>query len=112
MKRRLDGRRQGLEGQPSLLPPVSAGNRVLLLGGKNLTVFQSAGLMFIGVCVAGGVGGLIFVAEFGFGAGSGDHTYALYLLCFASLMILWGLAMFVNGVRGIVRRIRAQRRLS
>jgi type IV secretory pathway TrbL component len=89
---------------PKLVPAGSV-NRVLLIGGKNLTMFQSVGLMFIGVCVAAGVGGLLFVAEFGFEAKSGDHTYAIYLLLAGSALVLWGLVMFINGLRGVVRRI-------
>jgi hypothetical protein len=71
-----------------------------------LTIFQSIGLIFIGLCVAGGVGGLIFVAGFGFGVGAGDHSYAFYLLFFACAMVLWGLVMVVNGILGVVRRLR------
>jgi hypothetical protein len=95
----------GLKNPPKLIPAGSV-NRILLIGSKNLTMFQSVGLMFIGICVAGGVGGLTFVAEFGHGNWNEDHSYAFYLLFFASAMILWGLVMFVNGCRGVVRRIR------
>jgi hypothetical protein len=110
MKREPDKQRHDIESAPK--PKlISAGsvNRVLLVGGKNLTIFQSIGLMFIGVCVAGGIGGMIFVAEFGFDSGSGDHSYAFYLLFFACAMIIWELVMIVNGVRGVVRRTRRAR---
>jgi hypothetical protein len=108
MKRKPDERQHGLDRPPKLLPAGSV-NRVLLIGAKNLTIFQSVGLMFIGVCVAGGVGGLILVGEFGFGARANDHADAVYLLLFAGAMILWGVVMFVNGARGVARRIRRGR---
>jgi len=108
MKRKPDERQHGLDRPPKLLPAGSV-NRVLLVGAKNLTIFQSVGLMFIGVCVSAGVGGLILVGEFGFGAGASDHADAVYLLLFAGAMILWGVVMFVNGARGVARRIRRGR---
>jgi hypothetical protein len=108
MKRKQNERQRGSDRPPKLLPAGSV-NRVFLIGGKNLTMFQSVGLMFIGICVAGGVGGLILVGEFGFRAGAKDHTDAVYLLLFAGAMILWGVVMFVNGVRGVARRIRRKR---
>jgi hypothetical protein len=107
MKREPDERQHGLDRPPKLLPAGSV-NRVLLSGAKNLTIFQSVGLMFIGV-VAGGVGGRVLVGEFGFGAGASDHADAVYLLLFAGAMTLWGVVMFVNGARGVARRIRRGR---
>jgi hypothetical protein len=103
MKREPDERQHGLDRPPKLLPAGSV-NRVLLIGAKNLTIFQSVGLMLIGV-VAGGVGGRFLVGEFGFGAAANGHTDAVYLLLFAGAMILWGVVMFVNGVRGVARRV-------
>jgi len=88
---------------PKILPAGSV-NRVLLVGGKNLTMFQSVGLIFIGICVAGGVGGLIFVTEFG--SGGTGHSYAFYLIFFGCVMILWGTVMVANGILGIARRMR------
>jgi hypothetical protein len=107
MKRKPDERQHGLDRPPKLLPAGSV-NRVLLIGAKNLTIFQSVGLMFIGV-VAGGVGGLFLVGEFGFGAAANGHTDAVYLLLFAGVMILWGVVMLVNGARGVAGRIRRGR---
>jgi hypothetical protein len=87
---------------PSKLIPAGSVNRVLLLGGRNLSMFQSLGLTFIGVCVAA-ISGSFFLTEFRFGAG--DHLNAIYFLIAAALLIVWGLVMFFNGVRGIVRRL-------
>jgi hypothetical protein len=108
MKSQKKRKKTMYETVPKLLPAGSV-NRVLLIGGRNLTTFQAIGLMFIGVCVAGGVGGLILIGEFGLGSGSGGHGDALYLLLGAFAMVLWGLVMFVNGLRGILRRFRTKR---
>lgn len=89
----------GVEHPPKLVPAGSV-NRVLLLGGKNLTVFQSVGLLFIGVCV-GAIGGSLLV-EF-------RHFDAIYLLLAGTLLFLWGLLMIFNGARGIVRRSHLER---
>jgi hypothetical protein len=102
MKRKPTAAERGVERPPKLLP-VGSVNRVLLLGGKNLTMFQSFGLMFIGVCVAG-TGGSFLVGEFR--SGAGEHLDAIYFLLAFSLLFTWGLIMFFNGVRGVVRRLR------
>jgi len=52
-------------------------------------------VVFIGLCVAGIGGGLIFVL------GSGNHLDAIDLLLGAGLLILWGFVIFVNGVLGV-----------
>lgn len=103
MKRKPGELKDGLDRPPKLLPAGSV-DRVMLLGGKNLTTFQSIGLIFIGICVTGGIGGLMYVAEFGFETGAGDHGHAFYLLFLATAAILWGLVMIVNGFRGLARR--------
>jgi hypothetical protein len=100
MKSKADQQQQGLEAPPKLVPAGSV-NRVLLLGGKNLTVFQSLGLMFIGLCVAG-IGGSLAHAL-------GSRLDAIYFLVAAVLLVLWGLVMFLNGVLGVVRRLRKVR---
>jgi len=111
MKPKTTSGQHGIEHPPKLLP-AGAFNRVLLLGGKNLSAFQSFGLMFIGVCVAG-LGASFFVTEFrsGAGAGAGDHFYAIYFLIAAALLVVCGVVMFFNGVRGVVRRLRLKQRM-
>jgi hypothetical protein len=48
---------------PKPLIPTGSVDRILFLGGKQLTVFQSVGLVVIGVCVAVAIGGSILVNE-------------------------------------------------
>ena len=67
-------------------------------------MFQSVGLIFIGICVAAGVGGLIFVTEPG--SGGTDHSYAFYVIFFGCVMMLWGTVMLVKGIAGVARRLR------
>jgi hypothetical protein len=100
MKSKADQQQHGLEA-PTKLVPAGSVNRVLLLGGKNLTVLQSLGLMFIGLCVAG-IGGSLVHA-------SGGQLDAIYFLVAGVLLVLWGLAMFLNGVLGVTRRLRKVR---
>jgi membrane protein CcdC involved in cytochrome C biogenesis len=102
---------RGFNEPPKLLPAGSV-NRVLLLGGKNLTVFQSVALMFIGVCVAGGIGIPVFLTEFSGGSSGGDHLDALYLLLAMGLLIVWGAVMFVNGLRSLAKRLHGSKRAS
>ena len=106
MKPKTTSGQHGIEHPPKLLPAGTV-NRVLLLGGKNLSMFQSFGLMFIGVCVAG-IGSSSFMAEFR--SRAGDHLDAIYLLLAAALLFVWGLVMFFNGVRGVVSRLRLKQR--
>ena len=89
------GGQHGVE-HPAKLLPAGSVNRVLLLGGKNLTVFQSVGLLFIGVCVAA-IGGSFLLVAF-------HDLDAIYFLLAGTLLFLWGLVMIFNAVRGIVRR--------
>jgi len=96
MKQQSDRSQHGLEGPPKLLPTGSV-DRVLLIGGKNLTMFQSIGLLFIGLCVVSL--GLVGWVEFGF------HGDAVYLLLFAAAVTLWGAVMIVNGIRSIAGRL-------
>jgi len=70
---------------------------VLLVGGKNLTMFQSIGLVFIGLCFVSV--GLIC------GIGFGLHGYTVYLLLFAAGITLWGALMIINGLRCIAGRL-------
>src|SRR5215472_12294853 len=89
----------GIEHPPKLVPAGSV-NRVLLLGGKNLTMFQSLRLLFIGACVAG-IGGSFFLILF-----RGEQFYAIEFLVATALLFVWGLVMLFNGVRGVVRQLR------
>ena len=100
MKSKTDQHQDGLEA-PTKLVPAGSVNRVLLLGGKNLTVFQSLGLMFMGLCIAG-IGGSLVHA-------SGGRLDAIYFLVAGVLLLLWGLVMFLNGVLGVARRLRKVR---
>jgi len=104
MKPKRIGEQHGIDHPPKLLLAGSV-NRVLLLGGKKLSMFQSFGLMFVGVCVVG-IGTSFFVVEFR--SGGGDHLNAIYFLIFAALLIVWGLVMCFNGVRGILKRLRSR----
>ena len=100
MRRNSENQQAELEDAPKLVPAGSV-NRVLLLGGKNLTRCQSIGLTLIGLCL--GIGGVAVASMFGFEAG--DMSYAFYLQFFACAMALWGLVMIVNGILGIARRL-------
>ena len=105
MERNANDSEHRLERLPKLVPAGSV-NRLLLIGGKNLTMFQWVGLIVIGVLVAFGVGGSFLATEFGFPARTADHADAFYLILFAFAMVLWGLAMIGNGVVGVARRLR------
>lgn len=91
--------------RPPKLVPVGSLDRVLLLGGKKLTMFQSIGLVVFGLWT-GGIGAPFLMIEFRSESGSGDHRDALYLVLVASAIVLWGAVMLFNGVRGIVRNLR------
>ena len=82
MKSKPIGGQHGVEHPPKLLPAGSV-NRVLLLGGKNLTVFQSVGLLFIGVCVAA-IGGSFLLVAF-------HDLDAIYFLLAGTLAISMGI---------------------
>lgn len=96
MKGKPHDQQTRLDRVPRLVPAGSV-NRVLLLGGKNLTLLQSLALICIGVCfVLGGVGSVIVFGFAGF----------LYLQLFACAIALWGFAMIANGIRSTVKRQR------
>ncbi len=103
MKHKSDGSQHGFESPPKLLPTGSV-DRILLVGGKNLTMFQSIGLLFFGLCFVSA--GLICGVEFGF---KGD---AVYLLLFAAAITLWGAVMIVNGLRSIFGRLFRSKQVS
>jgi hypothetical protein len=104
MKERKE-RQRGIDDPPKLVPAGSV-NRVLLLGGKNLTMFQSAFLAGIGLCVTAGTGSFL-VRQLAFDPI--DYLDSIYLLLFEGGLFVWGLVMFVNGVRGMSRGMRKQR---
>jgi hypothetical protein len=104
MKERKE-RQRGIENTPKLVPAGSV-NRVLLLGGKNLTMFQSAFLAGIGLCVAAGTGSFLVTQ---FASDPIDHLDSIDLLLLEGGLFVWGLVMLVNGARGMLRRMRTQR---
>jgi hypothetical protein len=95
------------ENTPELIPAGSV-DRVFLIGGKNLTMFQSIVLVVTGICLAGGFGGVLFT-EFDSTLKFEDHLGSFYLLLLEGAMALWGLVMVFNGIRGIARRLRRGR---
>jgi hypothetical protein len=95
------------ENTPNLVPAGSV-DRVFLIGGKNLTMFQSIVLVVTGTCLAGGFGGWLFT-EFDSPLEFKDHLGNFYILILAGAMAIWGLIMIFNGIRGIVRRLRRGR---
>jgi hypothetical protein len=105
MRLKRDERRHRFEKSPKLVP-VGSLDRVLLIGGKDLTMFQSIGLVFFGLWVAAGIGAPVLMVEFGSESGSGDHRGTLYLILVAGAMVIWGSVMLFNGLRGIVRNVR------
>jgi len=80
-----------------------------MVGGKNLTMFQSVGLLFMGMLAAGGIGAPVFLTEFLSASRYDTHIDAIYLLLGAGAMFIWGLVMIINGLGGIVRNIRRRK---
>jgi hypothetical protein len=91
------------ENVPKLIPTGSL-NKVLLVGGKNLTLFQSLWLIVFGLLVAIGFG-ISFVSL----AKEGDWSGSIYLLLLFGAMTFWGNVMIVNGVLGIAARLHASK---
>jgi hypothetical protein len=107
MKHKRD-KGQHRAGGTSKFQPTGSFDRVLLRGGKNLTMFQSVGLAIFGLCVALGVGVPVLVNEFSWESTFGRMGYRyrdFSSLFFGIATILWGLAMITNGLLGIARRI-------
>jgi len=92
---------------PRLVPRGSV-DKVLLIGGKTLTLFQSVGLAVVGLCFALGIGVPIILNEFYLESQIARYGYhrSLPIMVFGSVMILWGTVMAFNGLLGIARRIR------
>ena len=79
---------RGAKDPPSLVP-TSSFNKILLVGAKNLTLFQSVGLLVLAL-VALGIGvSLLAVRIFWFAM-------------WGSALTLWGLVMLFNGSKGII----------
>jgi hypothetical protein len=95
------------EPSPKLVPTGSF-DKVLLTGGKNLTLFQSIALIITGFGVALGAGVPIIVNETYLESQLGRYGYhrSLSSMIVGSMFILWGAAMLFNGLLGIARRIR------
>lgn len=77
---------------PRLVPTGSV-DKILLRSGKNLSLFQCAGVLVFGVSAL--VLGLVMLRD-------GELWFALW----GSVMSLWGLVALFNGSKGIVRLIR------
>jgi hypothetical protein len=77
---------------PRLVPTGSL-NKVLLVGGKNLTLLQSVGLLVFGVLALGTGAVLLRIGE-------------LWFVLWGFAISLWGLVMLFNGSRGAIRAIR------
>jgi hypothetical protein len=107
MKHKLNEQRHHTAHTPKFQPTGSF-TRVLLTGGKNLTMFQSVGLAIFGVCVALGVGVPALVIEFSWESTFGRMGYRyrdVSMLFFGIATILWGLTMITNGLLGVARRM-------
>jgi hypothetical protein len=105
----ITGRRdRQRHGNPPRLVPTGSVDKVLLTGGKNLTLFQSVGLVVIGLGVALGAGVPIIVNELYFESKFARYGYSGSLpdRVIGSAIILWGAVMLFNGLLGIARRIR------
>jgi hypothetical protein len=89
---------------PKLIPAGSV-NRVLLVGGRNLTLFQSVGLIVMGLLFAVGFGTVAWSLARG-----GDWSGSSFLLFVTGAMGLWGGVMSVNGMIGVARHVSSTKR--
>ena len=109
----LLGMRFGIRGRdrehPSKVPrlvPTASFDKVLLIGGKNLSSFQSLCLVITGVCVGLGIGVPIILNERYLQSQLGRFGYhGSPSVVVGSLFILWGGVMIFNGLVGFARRI-------
>jgi len=94
------------------LVPTGSFDKVLLTGGKNLTLFQSVALAVTGLAIAVGVGVPIFVHESYLESQLGRYGYhrSLSDTVIASAFVLWGVVMIFNGLLGIARRLWTRNR--
>jgi hypothetical protein len=98
-------------GDAPRLVPTGSVDKVLLTGGKNLTLFQSVGLAVIGVGFALGIGVPLLLNEFYLESKWARYGYhrSLPFMVLGGGMILWGAVMVLNGLLGIARRIQRHR---
>jgi hypothetical protein len=89
---------------PKLIPAGSV-DRVLLVGARNLTLFQSVGLIAMGLFFA-----TFFGTFFWSLAREHDWSVSFFFLVMTGLLSLWGGVMIVNGIVGVARRIRPTKR--
>ncbi len=88
------------------LVPTGSVDEVLLTGstaGKSLTLFQSVGLIITGLGVGLGIGAMLIASELHLEA-TFNRNYG-QLFC-GSVFVLWGIAMVVFGVVGVVKIAR------
>jgi hypothetical protein len=89
------------------LVPTGSFDKVLLIGGKKLTLFQSVALIITGLAVALGVGVPMLVLERYWMQILGRYGYTGNSLqqIIGGLIVLWGAFMVINGSLGLVRQI-------
>jgi hypothetical protein len=85
-------RRANRQSLPPKLVPTGSVDRVLLVGGKSLTLFQSIGVLVFAVLSLG-----IGVPMLRIGG--------VWFDLWGFAMSLWGLVMLFNGCKGIIRAI-------
>jgi hypothetical protein len=92
---------------PPKLVPTGSFDQVLLIGGKNLTLFQSVALVITALAVAFGVGVPIILHELYLKSQLGRYGYSRSLssMLVATAFILWAAVMLINGLLGIARHI-------
>jgi len=85
---------------------------VLLIGGKNLTLFQSVGLAVVGLGFALGIGVPLLLNEFYLESQIARYGYhrSLPVMVLGVAMILWGAVMIFNGLLGVARRLQRRNR--
>ena len=102
-----DRRKHREASHPPKLVPTGSFDKVLLTGGKNLTLFQSVALVITALAVAFGVGVPIVLHEFYLESQLGRYGYSRSWLSMllATAFILWAAVMLINGLLGVTRQI-------
>ncbi len=93
LEHRRSWNRQTLRGSPPRLVPTGSLDKVLLTGGKNLSVFQSVGLLVFAV-LGLGVGILLVRVD------------GVWFVMWGCALSLWGLVMLFNGSKALIRAIQ------